>query len=67
VHIAEDGGYLNDPTVQAPDGELSFDLGGIPTEYRAEHLRIRPETSIQIAGTFLQTGGEPPHLPAVSE
>jgi hypothetical protein len=67
VHIADDGGYLNDPTVQTPDGGLSFDLGGVPTEYPAEQLRIRPETAIQIAAAFLKTGGDPPRVPAVSE
>ncbi|SCL35862.1 Imm1 family immunity protein [Micromonospora aurantiaca (nom. illeg.)] len=67
VHIADDGGYLNDPTVPPPDQELHFDLGGVPTEYPTEHLRLRPETAIQVAGTFLKTGGTPPHLPAASE
>ncbi|MFG1955925.1 Imm1 family immunity protein [Micromonospora sp. NPDC048830] len=67
VHIADDGGYLNDPTVQSPSGGLSFDLSGVPTEYPAEHLRIRPETAIQIAATYLKTGGEAPHVPTVAE
>ncbi|GAA2715107.1 Imm1 family immunity protein [Micromonospora olivasterospora] len=67
VHIADDGGYLTDPTVQSPSGGLSFDLGGVPTEYPAEHLRIRPETAIQIAATYLKTGGEAPHVPTVAE
>jgi hypothetical protein len=66
VHIADDGGYLNDPTVQTPSRGLSFDLGGVPTEYPAEHLRVRPETAIQIAAAFLKTGGEPPHVPTAS-
>ncbi|MEU5554158.1 Imm1 family immunity protein [Micromonospora sp. NPDC047793] len=63
VHIADDGGYLNDPTVPPPDQQLHFDLGGVPTEYPTEHLRLRPDTAIQVAGTFLKTGGTPPHLP----
>ncbi|MCX4469414.1 Imm1 family immunity protein [Micromonospora sp. NBC_01655] len=67
VHIADDGGYLNDPTVVTPAAGLSFDLGGVPTEYPVEHLRIRPETAIQIATAFLDTSGEPPRLPAVAE
>ncbi|EEP73551.1 hypothetical protein MCAG_03878 [Micromonospora sp. ATCC 39149] len=64
VHIADDGGYLNDPTVQKPGGDISFDLGGVPTEYGAENLRLRPVTAIQIAATFLKTGGKQPQLPA---
>ncbi|MGS2619682.1 Imm1 family immunity protein [Micromonospora sp. LZ34] len=67
VHIADDGGFLNDPTVETPSGRLSFDLGGVPTEYPTENLRIQPETAIQIAATFLKTGGEPPHLPTAGE
>jgi hypothetical protein len=64
VHIADDGGYLSDPTVESPSGRLSFDLGAVPTEYPAEHLRLRPETAIQIAAAFLRTRGEPPQVPA---
>jgi hypothetical protein len=30
VHIADDGGYLNDPSAETPSQELSFDLGGDP-------------------------------------
>ncbi|GGM28390.1 hypothetical protein GCM10011608_11460 [Micromonospora sonchi] len=67
VHIAADGAYLNDPTVEAPTAGLSFDLGGVPTEYPAEYLRIRPDTAIQIATAFLATGGKPPRLPADTE
>ncbi|MCX4391345.1 Imm1 family immunity protein [Micromonospora peucetia] len=67
VHIADDGGYLNDPTAETPAEGLQFDFGGVPTEYPAEHLQLRPETAIQLAVTFLKTGGEPPYLPAVTE
>ncbi|MFY1700250.1 Imm1 family immunity protein [Micromonospora sp. WMMA1923] len=67
VHIADDGGYLHDRSVDAPGRGVSFDFGGVPTEYPAEHLRLRPETVIRVAGTFLATGGDPPHVPAVSE
>ncbi|WP_433532223.1 Imm1 family immunity protein [Micromonospora sp. CA-263727] len=67
VHIADGGGYLGDPTVQPLDEGLHFDLGGVPTEYAVEQLRLRPDTAIQVAGTFLKTGGKPPHVPAVSE
>lgn len=66
VYIADDGDYLNDLTVQAPNRAASFDLGGVPTEYPAEHLRIRPETAIQIAAIFLKTGGQPPSVPDVT-
>lgn len=67
VHIADDGGYLNDPTAETPPAGLQFDFGGVPTEYPAEHLQLRPETAIQLAVIFLKTGGEPPHLTPVSE
>lgn len=67
VHIADDGDYLNDPTAETPPEGLHFDFGGVPTEYPAEHLQLRPETAIQLAVTFLKTGGEPPHLTAVTE
>ncbi|MFC4144827.1 hypothetical protein ACFO0M_01020 [Micromonospora mangrovi] len=67
VHIADDGGYLHDPTANAPTEGLHFDFGGVPTEYPAEHLQLRPETAIQLAVTFLKTGGEPPHLAPVTE
>jgi hypothetical protein len=66
VHIADDGRYLTEPTAKTPNQELSFDLGGVPTEYPAEHLQLRPEMAIQIAATFLKTGGGPPQVPAVS-
>ncbi|MGW5081447.1 Imm1 family immunity protein [Micromonospora echinospora] len=67
VHIADDGGYLNDPTAETPTEGLQYDFGGVPTEYPAEHLQLRPETAIQLAVAFLKTGGEPPRLSAVSE
>jgi hypothetical protein len=54
VHIADDGGYLNDPTAETPTEGLEFDFGGVPTEYLAEHLQLRPETAIQLAVTFLK-------------
>ncbi|MEU7981411.1 Imm1 family immunity protein [Micromonospora sp. NPDC049081] len=66
VHIADDGGYIEDPTVETPAEALRFDFGGVPTEYPAEHLRLRPETAIQLAVAFLRTGGEPPHLRVVA-
>ncbi|MEV4481770.1 Imm1 family immunity protein [Micromonospora coxensis] len=67
VDIADDGGYLNDPTAETPPAGLQFDFGGVPTEYPAEHLQLRPETAIQLAVIFLKTSGEPPHLTTVSE
>ncbi|MGC4855987.1 Imm1 family immunity protein [Micromonospora sp. DT4] len=67
VHIADDGDYLNDPTAETPTKGLHFDFGGVPTEYPAKHLQLRPETAIQLAVTFLKTDGEPPHLSAVTE
>ncbi|MET7949765.1 Imm1 family immunity protein [Micromonospora sp. NPDC005324] len=67
VHIADDGAYLNDPTAQIPADGVAFDLGGVPTEYQAEDLQLRPETAIQLAVTFLKTGGEPPELTAIVE
>ncbi|GAB3149032.1 hypothetical protein GCM10027290_34680 [Micromonospora sonneratiae] len=67
VHIADDGDYLSDPTAQAPSEAVSFDVGGVPTEYPAEYLRIRPETAIRAAATFLKTGGQPPHVPDASD
>lgn len=67
VHIADDGGYLNDPTAESPTEGLQYDFGGVPTEYPAEYLQLRPETAIQLAVAFLMTGGEPPRLSAVSE
>ncbi|MGW0434024.1 Imm1 family immunity protein [Micromonospora sp. NPDC003197] len=63
VHIADDGDYLNDPTVQPLNRVVSFDLGGVPTEYPAERLRIRPKAAIEIAAVFLKTGGQPPSVP----
>jgi hypothetical protein len=66
VHIADDGGYLTDPSVQAPSGEIAFDLGGVPTEYPAEDLHLHPENALQAAVTFLKTGGEPPRLPSAA-
>ncbi|MGW4502853.1 Imm1 family immunity protein [Micromonospora sp. NPDC004336] len=54
VHIADDGGYLNDPTVEIPTEGLRFDFGGVPTEYPAEHVQLRPETAIQLAVTYLR-------------
>ena len=60
AHIADDGGYLTDPNVPAPPGGIAVDIGGVPTEYPTEHLHVQPETAIQAAVTFLQTGGEPP-------
>jgi hypothetical protein len=62
VHIADNGGYLNDPTAETPTEGVQFDFGGVPTEYPAEHLQLRPETAIRLAVTFLKTDGEPPHL-----
>jgi hypothetical protein len=62
VHIADDGGYLADANIQAPSGEIAFDLGGVPTEYPTVRLHLQPETAIQTAVTFLRTGGEPPKL-----
>ncbi|MER7167855.1 Imm1 family immunity protein [Micromonospora sp. NPDC000207] len=67
VHIADDGGYLRDRSVDTPPRGIRFDFGGVPTEYPVEHLCLNPETAIQVAGTFLATGGDPPHVPAVSE
>lgn len=67
VYVSDDGGYLGDPTAETPAEGLSFDFGGVPTEYPAEHLRLRPETAIQLAVTFLETGGEPPHLAAAAK
>ncbi|MER7166036.1 Imm1 family immunity protein [Micromonospora sp. NPDC000207] len=67
VHIADTGGYLTDPTATAPQQGLHFDFGGVPTEYPAAHLRLRPETAIQIAATFVRSGGAPPRVPATSE
>ncbi|MEV4847451.1 Imm1 family immunity protein [Micromonospora matsumotoense] len=66
VHIADDGSYLNDPTAEAPAAGVRFDFGGVPTEYPAEHLQLRPETAIRLAVVFLRTGGEPPRLGAVA-
>lgn len=65
LHVADDGGYINDPMAEAPTEGLQFDLGGVPTDYPAECLRLRPETAIQLAVTFLKTGGRPPE--AVSQ
>ncbi|TDB89807.1 hypothetical protein E1091_14530 [Micromonospora fluostatini] len=67
VHIADDGGYLHDRSVDAPTQGIRFDFGGVPTEYPVEHLCLNPETAIKVAGTFLATGGDPPHVPAASE
>lgn len=67
VHVSDDGGYLSDPAVETPPGGLKFDFGGVVTEYPAEHLRLRPETAIRLAVTFLRTGGEPPRLTAAAE
>ncbi|MDG4761425.1 Imm1 family immunity protein [Micromonospora sp. WMMD710] len=67
VYIADDGGYLSDPTAETPPAGLHFDFGGVPTEYPAEHLQLRPETAMKLAVTFLKTGGKPPHLSAVTE
>ncbi|GIJ28890.1 hypothetical protein Vqi01_40520 [Micromonospora qiuiae] len=67
VHIADDGGYLSDPTVQPPDQGLHFDFGGVPTEYPAKHLRLRPDMATQIARTFLKTGGRPPNVAAAND
>ncbi|MFY1683638.1 Imm1 family immunity protein [Micromonospora sp. WMMD730] len=67
VHIADDGGYLTDPTdptAETPAAGLRFDFGGVSTECPAEHLQLRPETAIQLAVAFLRTGGEPPRLTA---
>lgn len=63
VYIAGDGYYLAAPDVRPPATGISFDLGGVPTEYAAEHLRVRPETAIAAAVAYLRTGGEPPTLP----
>ncbi|WFE23933.1 Imm1 family immunity protein [Solwaraspora sp. WMMD937] len=63
-YIADDGYHLTAPDVQPPAADISFDLGGVPTEYPAEHLRLRPETAIAAAVTYLRSGGEPPTLPA---
>lgn len=65
LHVADDGGYVNDPMVETPTEGLQFDFGGVPTEYPAECLRLRPETAVQLAVTFLKTGGRPPE--AVSQ
>ncbi|HEY0696548.1 MAG TPA: Imm1 family immunity protein [Micromonospora sp.] len=65
VHITEDGDYLTDPAVQPPSGGISFDLGGVPTEYPTDYLRLRPAAAIQVAATFLKPGGEPPRAPVV--
>ncbi|MEV0610820.1 hypothetical protein AB0I61_31120 [Polymorphospora rubra] len=59
VHITDDGGYDTDPDVPAPATAISFDLGGVPTEYLAEYLRLRPETAVQKAVAFLGAGGSP--------
>jgi hypothetical protein len=66
VHVTDDGDYLNDQTVETPTEGLNFDLGGVPTEYSAEHLRLRPETAIQMAVASLKIGGEP-HVGLVDE
>jgi hypothetical protein len=62
VHIADDGGYLTDPDTGAPAEGIAFDLGGVRTEYPAEHLRVQPNFALRAAVTFMQTGGEPPTL-----
>ncbi|MFJ8691252.1 Imm1 family immunity protein [Micromonospora wenchangensis] len=59
VHISDDSGYLNDPAVEAPAAGIQFDFGGVPTEYPAGHLQLRPETAIHLAVAFLRTSGEP--------
>ena len=62
VHIADEGGYLTDPSTAAPSHGIAFDLGGVSTEYPTEHLRVPPGLALRTAVTFLRTGGEPPHL-----
>ncbi|WJK34489.1 MULTISPECIES: Imm1 family immunity protein [unclassified Solwaraspora] len=63
AHISDNGYHLAASDVRPPAGGISFDFGGVPTEYPAEHLRLRPEAAIAAAVTYLQTGGAPPTLP----
>ncbi|MFY1633990.1 Imm1 family immunity protein [Solwaraspora sp. WMMB335] len=63
AYIADDGYHLTAPDVRPPTTGISFDLGGVPTEYAAEHLRLRPETAIAAAVGYLRTGRAPPTLP----
>ncbi|MGI5213180.1 Imm1 family immunity protein [Plantactinospora sp. CA-290183] len=59
VHIADDGGYLIYPDVPAPSEGIAFDVGGVRTEYPAEHLRVQPDFALRAAATFLRTGKPP--------
>lgn len=54
VRIADDGGYLSDPLVTPPADSITFDAGGVPTEYAPSQLMLRPRAAIEAALAFAE-------------